>query len=94
MEEAGLADIAVIEGGMDAWLAAGFPVVRGRTTLPLERQVRIAAGSLVLVGVLLGFLLHPGGFAISAGVGCGLIFAGLTGWCGMGMFLARMPWNK
>ena len=62
--------------------------------MSLERQVRIGAGSLVLVGVLLGWLVNPAGYAISACVGCGLIFAGVTDWCGMGLLLAKMPWNR
>ena len=93
LTEAGISNVAAIEGGIDAWIAAGFPVVRGRKTISLERQVRIAAGLLVVTGILLGFLVHPGCYALSAFVGCGLIFAGITDWCGMGMLLARMPWN-
>ena len=83
-----------VEGGMSAWEAAGLPVVRGRRTISLERQVRIAAGLLVLAGVLLGWLVHPGFFGISAFVGAGLMFAGITDYCGMGMLLAKMPWNQ
>jgi hypothetical protein len=60
----------------------------------LERQVRIAAGSLVLLGALLAWLVHPAFIALSAFVGAGLVFAGLTDTCGMGMLLARMPWNQ
>ena len=84
----------VLEGGVEAWERAGLPVVRGAEVMSLERQVRIAAGSLVLVGVALGFLVHPGFFGLSGFVGAGLVFAGVTDTCGMGMLLARMPWNK
>jgi rhodanese-related sulfurtransferase len=93
LERAGLSELIVIEGGVQAWEAAGLPVVRGRKTISLERQVRIAAGSLVLTGVALGFAVHPGFFGLSAFVGAGLIMAGLTDWCGMGLLLARLPWN-
>jgi rhodanese-related sulfurtransferase len=86
--------LVLVEGGTDAWVAAGLPVVRGKGTISLERQVRIAAGSLVLLGVGLGFLLHPACFGLSAFVGAGLVFAGLTDTCGMAMLLARMPWNR
>ena len=83
-----------IEGGTNAWVAAGLPVVRGRQTISLERQVRIAAGSLVVLGVVLGFFVHPYCFGISVFVGAGLTFAGITDTCGMGMLLAKMPWNR
>ena len=86
-------EVINVEGGTKAWDEAGLPVIRGKKVMSLERQVRIAAGSLVLVGVGLGFL-HPAFFGISAFVGAGLVFAGLTDTCGMGMMLAKMPWNK
>lgn len=90
---AGVTDVVNVEGGTLAWEAAGLDVVRGKRTISLERQVRIAAGSLVLLGVVLAWLVHPAFVAISAFVGAGLVFAGVTDTCGMGMLLARMPWN-
>ena len=91
---AGFANVICVEGGTAAWEQAGLPVVRGTArVIPLERQVRIAAGTLVLLGVLLGWLVHPAFYGLSAFVGAGLVFAGLTDWCGMGLLLARMPWN-
>jgi rhodanese-related sulfurtransferase len=90
---AGFANVMNIEGGTLACVDAGLPVVRGRKAMSLERQVRIAAGSLVLLGVGLGFV-HPALFGLAAFVGAGLVFAGLTDTCGMGMLLARMPWNR
>ena len=92
--DAGYANVINIEGGTEACESAGLEVVRGRRAISLERQVRIAAGSLVLVGVLLGFLVSPYLFGLSAFVGAGLVFAGVTDTCGMGMLLARMPWNQ
>lgn len=65
-----------------------------RSTISLERQVRIAAGSLVLIGVVLGMLVNPAGYYLSAFVGAGLTFAGITDTCAMGMLLAKMPWNQ
>lgn len=91
---AGFDNVAFIEGGTEAWAAAGLPVVRGKKAMSLERQVRIAAGSLVLIGVILAALVHPYFLAISAFVGAGLVFAGITDTCGMGMLLAKMPWNR
>ena len=91
----GFDQAVVVEGGTQAWCAAGLPVNRGSTkVISLERQVRIAAGSIVLVGVLLAWLIHPGFIGISAFVGVGLVFAGITDWCSMGMLLAKMPWNQ
>jgi len=90
---AGFNEAIVVQGGTDAWVAAGLPVVR-RKVMSLERQVRIAAGLLVLSGVVLGFLVHPGFFGVSAFVGAGLTFAGITDFCGMALLLAKMPWNQ
>lgn len=91
----GFTTVNVVEGGMAAWSDAGLPVVRtGSGHWSLERQVRFVAGLLVLAGVTLGFLLSPYFFLLSGFVGAGLTFAGATDWCGMGMLLARMPWNR
>lgn len=91
---AGFDNVFSVEGGTQGWERAGLPVVRGAKVMSLERQVRIGAGSLVLLGVLLGWLLHPAFFGLPAFVGAGLVFAGVTDWCGMGLLLARMPWNQ
>ena len=92
--QAGFSNIVDVEGGTLACEQAGLPVVRGKKAMSLERQVRIAAGSFVLVGVILAYLVHPYLIGISAFVGAGLVFAGVTDTCGMGMILARMPWNQ
>jgi rhodanese-related sulfurtransferase len=92
---AGLDNPVVVEGGTLAWIEAGLPVTRGVVkVISLERQVRIAAGSLVLVGVLLAIFVHPYFIGLSAFVGAGLVFAGITDWCGMGLLLAKLPWNS
>ncbi len=91
---AGVTNVINVEGGTLAWEGAGLPVVRGKKTMSLERQVRIAAGTLVVVGVLLGWLVDDAFAGLAAFVGAGLIFAGLTDTCGMGLLLARMPWNR
>lgn len=85
----------VLEGGVDAWAAAGLPVVEDRKA-PLEimRQVQIGAGALVLAGVSLGFLVHPAFYALSAAIGAGLVFAGVSGFCGMAKVLSFAPWNR
>jgi rhodanese-related sulfurtransferase len=87
--------LVIIEGGIGALTAAGISIQQGSgKTISLERQVRITAGSLVVVGVILGSLLNPGFYAIAAFVGAGLVFAGITDSCAMAMLLARMPWNR
>ena len=92
--QGGLLNVVNIEGGTMACVEAGLPVVRGKKAISLERQVRIAAGSLVLLGAMLGWFVHPAFIGLSAFIGAGLVFAGITDTCGMGMMLARMPWNQ
>lgn len=95
LERSGFEHCHVVEGGTQAWAEAGLPVIHGKgKVISLERQVRIAAGAIVLTGVLLAFFVHPAFLLLSGFVGAGLIFAGITDWCGMGLLLARMPWNQ
>jgi rhodanese-related sulfurtransferase len=90
----GFANVVSVEGGTTACEQTNLPLVRGQKAISLERQVRIAAGSLVLLGVILGFTVHQGFFGLSAFVGAGLVFAGVTDTCGMGILLSKMPWNQ
>ena len=89
-------DIYLLDGGTNAWEQAGLPLEKATTgcSLDIMRQVQIAAGSLILLGALLGWLVSPYFFLICAFVGAGLLFAGITGFCGMVHFLNKMPWNK
>ncbi|HEX6001956.1 MAG TPA: rhodanese family protein [Hyphomicrobiaceae bacterium] len=88
-------DAYIIEGGIEAWKKAGLPVARDRSQpIEVQRQVQIAAGSLVLIGVVLGQVASPVFYAVSAFVGAGLTFAGISGWCGMASLLGLMPWNR
>ena len=83
------------EGGLNAWKDAGLGIVIDRTRpIELQRQVQIAAGFLVLTGVTLSLALSSWLLVIPALVGCGLVFAGISGWCGMARLLAVMPWNR
>ena len=86
--------ILVTDGGVDQCDESQFDLSKGETGISLERQVRIAAGLIVLTGSLLTLLVHPHFIAVPLFVGVGLTFAGITDFCGMGLLLARMPWNK
>ncbi|QDV14170.1 Inner membrane protein YgaP [Rosistilla oblonga] len=92
--DAGFENIVNVEGGTTAWDKAGLPVVRGKQTMPLMQQVQLTAGSLVLLGAVLGYFVHPYFIGLSAFVGAGLMFAGATGTCGMASMLGKMPWNQ
>ena len=94
LRSAGMANLHVLEGGMGAWISAGLEVVHGRKRMSLERQVRIAAGSIAATGGILALTVNPLFAAISAAVGLGLVFAGVTDTCAMGMLLARLPYNR
>jgi rhodanese-related sulfurtransferase len=93
LAEAGLPGVHVLDGGITAWQASGGPVNRGRAAWDLERQVRLVAGSLVLVGVV-GGLAVPALRWLAAAIGAGLTIAALTDTCAMGMLLARLPFNR
>jgi rhodanese-related sulfurtransferase len=88
-------DVSVLKGGTQAWQADGRPVIgKANKNLSIMRQVQIVAGTLILLGVLLSLLVHPGWLGLSAFVGAGLLFAGISGFCGMAIILAKMPWNR
>jgi rhodanese-related sulfurtransferase len=89
-----ISNLLVLEGGVSAWESAGLPLIRGKKAISLERQVRIAAGALVVLGTLLGTFVSSIWYILSAFIGVGLVFSGVTDTCGMAMVLARMPWNK
>lgn len=93
--DAGFTNVVNVEGGTEAWVAAGLPVIRGKQSISLERQVRIAAGFIVLAGAVATMVTGNVYLAgIPAFVGAGLMFAGITGSCAMGMLIAKMPWNQ
>jgi rhodanese-related sulfurtransferase len=94
LAQRGIEDLAVIEGGIIAYAAAGGDTVRAISGMSLERQVRIVAGTLVVIATLLGFLLHPAFHLVSLVIGAGLVFAGVTDRCGMALMLTRLPWNR
>jgi rhodanese-related sulfurtransferase len=90
-----MGDAFILKGGLNAWAKAGLSVATNADA-PMEimRQVQIAAGSLILIGVMLGFLVSPGWFGLAGFVGAGLTFAGVSGFCGMARVLMLAPWNR
>jgi len=89
------AELYIIEGGMNAVKQSNIPLAaKEKKVIPLERQIRIAAGVLIMVGVALGTWVNPAFYGLSAFVGAGLTFAGITDICPMGMVIAKAPWNR
>ncbi len=86
--------VEILQGGNQAWIESGYDVIRGEGVISLERQIRIVAGSIGLIGSLLAYLVAPLFFLMPAIIGAGLLNAGVTNWCGMGMLLSKMPWNR
>jgi len=84
----GFQEVSSLAGGLQAWKKAGYPVIR-QGSLPIMRQVQIAAGILIWVGAFV-----PGFRWLVILVGAGLLYAGFSGRCGMAALLSRMPWNK
>jgi rhodanese-related sulfurtransferase len=91
----GFTNVINVAGGFEAWKKEDLPFEKDENApWALERQVRFVAGLLVLTGVLLSVFVHPYFVWLAGFVGAGLIFAGATDWCGMGLLLAKMPWNR
>jgi rhodanese-related sulfurtransferase len=94
LSQAANCDAYILDGGIDAWKSAGLPVTANKTgPIELVRQMQIAAGSLALLGVVLGYAINPAFFALSGAIGAGLLFSGVSGTCAMLHVLKRMPWN-
>lgn len=87
-------NVASLDGGIVAWEQAGFSVKKNGSMIPLDRQTQFVAGFLAFTGTILGTFINPGFYIIPGFVGMGLMFAGITGWCGMALLLAKMPWNQ
>jgi rhodanese-related sulfurtransferase len=86
---------SVVAGGLEAWLAAGLPVEQGESkVLPLMRQVQLVIGLVAGTGAALAVWKHPLFGLIPLFMSAGLVFAGLTGYCGLAVLMARMPWNR
>jgi sulfur dioxygenase len=95
LRASGFQRVIHVDGGTNAWTAAGLPVQRGgRNVIALDRQMRMTAGGMVVLGVLAGALFHPAGYVVAALIGAGLVYAGASNTCGMTSVLARMPWNQ
>ncbi len=87
-------NVAVLEGGIAAWKKDGLPMREGHYVIPLERQVLVGAGSMILLFTLLGLLVSPVFLGLTVLMTFGMIFAGVSGACGMARILIMMPWNK
>lgn len=88
-------DIYNLEGGIEAWRAAGLMVASsGKFFLPLDRQVQLVIGLVLIVGSVLGYLFSPAWFLLTGLIGAGLTMAGATGFCGLALLMAKMPWNQ
>lgn len=95
LQSLGFSDVRNVTGGMNAWSSAGFNVEKDENAVwDLERQVRFTAGLFVLIGLILNYFVSPYFILLSGFIGAGLVFSALTNTCGMGMMLARLPWNK
>ena len=94
-QKAGNCDWFILEGGLDGWRRAGLPIAKGPgQPLELQRQVQLAAGSMVALGTTAGLFLSPWFFVVPLFVGSELTFAGASGFCGMARLLAGAPWNR
>jgi rhodanese-related sulfurtransferase len=95
LERAGVHGCVLVEGGTQGWIDAGLPTERAQSSaLPLIRQVQITVGLVSAAGAALGLAVNPLFAIIPLVMGCGLLFAGLTGICGLALLLANMPWNR
>lgn len=94
LEKHGYDKISELEGGISAWSEHGLATVKKRNSIPLQRQVMIVAGLLISIGVCLGHFINYAFYLIPSFVGIGLVFAGISGFCGMAILLEKMPWNK
>lgn len=94
LRQAGMPNLHVLDGGVNAWVAAGQTIARGPERMSLERQVRIVAGALAATGGILAVAVNPLFGLLSAFIGSGLVFAGVTDTCGMAMVLSRLPYNR
>jgi rhodanese-related sulfurtransferase len=95
LEAMGFNHVRNLEGGILAWKSAGYAInISEKKMFPLMQQVQIAIGLGVLLGVILSKVVHPDFIYLSAFFGAGLLFAGLSGWCGLAILLSKMPWNR
>ncbi len=90
----GVTQCEILEGGITAWVEQGKPVIKGQKGISLEGQVRAIAGGLIMLGVALGFTVHEGFYFLPAFIGAGLVHAGVTDSCLMGMLLSKLPMNR
>jgi rhodanese-related sulfurtransferase len=91
----GFSEVMQLKGGINGWKQAGYPVeVNKNAPISIFRQVQIVAGTLVFTGTILGYFVNPGFLILSGFVGAGLVFAGITNTCAMGVLLSKLPYNQ
>ncbi len=89
-----LDSVAVLDGGVVGWKNKGMSLITGTKTIPLDRQVLVAAGGMIFLFIALGILVSPFFFIFSLFMSGGMVFAGISGACGMARILVMMPWNR
>ena len=95
LRDCGMTNVVELRGGIDAWKAAGLPTVVDRSVrMTAMQQTQLLMGAMVLLGTVLGAFVTPWALILSGFVGCGMMFAGLTGNCAMATLLAKAPWNR
>ena len=94
LHEMGMDDVGIMRGGIHSWERAGYTVVYGEKHVSMERQVRMFAGSIVLLTAILGFIVHHILFLITAIIGAGLVYSGVTDTCHAAQILSQLPYNK
>ena len=88
-------NIYTLEGGISAWIDAGYNILKsGKSILPLDRQVQLTIGIVLIISSILGLVISPKLFFVTGLIGVGLSVAGITGFCGLAMLIAKMPWNQ
>jgi rhodanese-related sulfurtransferase len=95
LRTAGCEGLSILEGGVNAWAAAGLPLERStKKHLPLMRQVQLTIGLITLIGSLVALTVNKNFAIVPALLGAGMTMAGVTGWCGLAVLISKMPWNK
>ena len=94
LQQEGLRNLVVVDGGTEAWRESRLPMVRHSRLPSLERQTQIALGAMLLLVLIKGAVIHPLFYLLVGLIAAGLIYAGISARCSLTALLARMPWNR